>query len=329
MYKYIPSPKELREALPLSFKQKSFIASSQKIAQDIITKKSSKKVVICGPCSIHNFSLFLDYAKRLKDISHHIKDKVFVVIRAYIEKPRTLPGFKGFVYQPNYNHKENLSLGLQKSRELFLALTDLEIPISMEILEPNLFNYFEDLLTWGFIGARTSSSQTHRQIASYANIPIGFKNTLEGNIELAIQGMNFSQSPQNFFQCNDNGQLAWIESLGNPYSHLVLRGSNHSTNYDLESLKKAFLIQKSYDINTSLMVDCSHGNSGKNPKKQKEVFLEMVKVLAQPEILGLMIESNHQEDSSVTDPCLDLETTRDLLLVAHQSLSQSLSTLAN
>lgn len=329
MIKQLISPRELKEVFPLSSEQKTFIVESRTEACNILLGQSSKKIVVCGPCSVHDFDLLINYANELSKISEKVKESLFIVLRAYIEKPRTHPGFKGFVYQPYQFQQENLALGLELSRKLFLRLIDLRIPVSMEILEPNLFHYFSDLLTWGFIGARTSSSQIHRQIASYAKFPIGFKNTLDGNINLAIEGINFARTPQHFFSCNEDGKLSWTHSQGNPYTHLVLRGSLHQTNYDKSHIEKAYKTQQSYNIKTPIMIDCSHGNSNKNPQKQKEVFIHSLKHLQDPDVLGFMIESHLYDETSITDPCLSLQATENLLYLAHRHSFQNLVSLAN
>lgn len=329
MYKKLISSEKLKQELPVNQDQQAFILESHKQVKDIFLQKSFKKVIVCGPCSIHDFDLFLDYAYKLKKISLKTDETLFLIIRAYIEKPRTLPGFKGFVYQPHHHLKEDLAQGLYLSRKLFLKLTDLKIPISMEILDPNLFYYFDDLITWGFIGARTSSSQIHRQIASLAHCPIGFKNTLDGNIELAIEGMNFAKAPQNFFHCDRKGQLSWIQSHGNPLTHLVLRGSQKEKNFDIASIEKAYSKQLLYQLSTPIMIDCAHGNSNKNPDKQRQVFLQSLDYFHHNKILGFMLESHIDSQASVTDPCLDFKTTEELLDLAHFHSLEHLASLTH
>ncbi len=313
----LPSPSELKALYPLTSSQKTFIESSRKTAKNILLKKDLRKLIVVGPCSVHDFELFLDYAKQLKMLTPEVLSSLFIVIRAYIEKPRTFPGFKGFVYQPFSQKAEDLELGLKMSRQLFIELTKLEIPISMEILEPKLFSYFDDLLTWGFIGARTSSSQIHREISSLASFPIGFKNSLDGNIDLAIQGAHFSRSPQRFFHIDDSAKLVEISSLGNPFTHIVLRGSNQGPNYDVDSLELAGVKGLEHGLKSPILIDCSHGNSQKDPAEQERTFLKSLDYLDHPNLLGLMLESHLEATSSKTDLCMDFETTKRLLKLAH------------
>lgn len=257
-------------------------------------------------------------------------------MRTYIEKPRTTLGWKGFLYQPNLYEQPDIEQGLFLTRKLFLELTDLSIPLAMEFVDPASAYYFDDLITWGAIGARTSSSQIHRQIASYLPFPIGFKNTIDGNIDIPIQGMIAASSSQSFFGISQEGQLSSLTSTGNPWTHLILRGSEDTTNYDPFSVKNAFEKEISYGISTPILIDCSHGNSKKSILKQKEIFLEILEQNLDRDtpLLGMMLESflkeGHQEMSSsipldmhlsITDPCLGWETTEELILWAHESLS--------
>lgn len=310
-FQNLPTPLELKQLLPLSSFEKSFIDNAREQACDLLSGNSLKKALICGPCSIDNFDQTLEYACELEKTFSILKEKFFLVFRAYIEKPRTYPGFKGFLYRPHHQLEDDLALGLSLSRQLFLELTKHKIPIAMEILDPNMVMYFDDLITWGFIGARTTSSQIHRQIASLANFPIGFKNTLEGSIDIAAQSINFAKSPQNFFLINNEGKLSCAQSLGNEYTHLVLRGSNTSQNYKEQEFNHAIKNQQGYGIETPILIDCSHGNSSKMAKEQLEVIRYCQRYSKNSQFLGFMLETHLAENMSKTDPCLSLNQTAE------------------
>ena len=293
----------------------------------------SRLMLLVGPCSIHHAGSMLSYAQRLKTLRDKVSSTCLIVLRAYIEKPRTLRGWKGFLYQPDPLQASDLAQGLALTRKLFLELTDLGIPLGMEFVDPLSAYYFDDLITWGAIGARTSSSQTHRQIASYLPFPIGFKNTLDGNTDVPLQAMVAAASPQTFFGLSQEGHIASMTSSGNPGTHLILRGSDTGTNYDVHSLMSVFEKQRLvYHISTPILLDCSHGNSKKKLSMQKEIFLEVLKqtqVLNTP-LLGMMLESFIKEGNqeclpqrdldselSITDPCLGWDSTEELVLWAH------------
>ena len=332
----LSSPYLLKQKLPLSHSQQQKIFHFRQEAIHLL-KGQDRIALIIGPCSIHNYEAALNYGQKLKKMIDLVKDTCFIVMRTYIEKPRTTLGWKGFLYQPNLYEEPDIEQGLFLTRKLFLELTDLSIPLAMEFVDPLSAYYFDDLITWGAIGARTSSSQTHRQIASYLPFPMGFKNTIDGNIDIPIQAMVAAASPQTFFGISEEGQISSLTSKGNPWTHLILRGSEDKTNYDVFSLRRAFEKETAYGISPPILIDCSHGNSKKKISKQKEIFLEILEKKLDPSIplLGIMLESflkeGHQEVSlstpfdthlSITDPCLGWETTEQLIRWAHESLSK-------
>lgn len=330
----LPSPSFLKELYPVKPKTTESISTfRRKIKQRLLQPFSKKLYVLVGPCSIHEERETLEYASLLKELS---KDLFFLtpVMRAYIEKPRTIIGYKGALYQPDISKTEDLKEGLYFTRSLLSKLSEKDIPLAMEFVDPYLTPYFEDLISWGFIGARTSSSQIHRQIASSMNFPIGFKNNTDGNISGAIHAIIAAQSPHTFFHISEDGKICQKTSLGNPYAHLVLRGSLETTNYCKKSLLNAYTAQGK--IKTPILIDCSHGNSKKNLEKQKEVFLEVAEYATEHvPLLGMMLESFLEKGSqspdnpdynpkvSITDPCLDFETTKDLLKYADKILALS------
>jgi 3-deoxy-7-phosphoheptulonate synthase len=307
-------------------------------AKNISLSKCDKLVLFVGPCSIHDPDGLLFFAKKLKSIQNVVEDKIFIVLRAHVEKPRTLFGWKGFLVDPQLSGQSNINLGLDKTRGLFLQLLKLKIPISLEILNPIYTNYYDDLITWAFIGARTSSSQIHREIASSLDMPVSFKNNTDGNIMGAIQSMKASNLSHVFPKIDDDLILNITESLGNPYTNLVLRGSDFSSNYEKEHLFEASQYLSRHDLVGKVIVDCAHGNSQKKPDKQYEVFKEVVDdfITFQTPLMGIMLESyiqkgsqNHEKGKkvhphiSITDPCIDITALEELIFYLYEKLNQN------
>lgn len=329
----IPCPNFIREKFPLSTQAEEFIISSKTEIQNILTYKSSKFIVILGPCSIHDPKATLEYAVRLKVLSNNLKDSFFILMRVYYEKPRTSFGWKGYVTDPYLNQSSEIGDGLTLTRQLLTQIAELQIPIATEFLDPFTYPYFSDTISWGCIGARTSSSPLHRQIASNLPMPIGFKNTPEGSIDIAIQGMRVAKQAHRFLGLEKNGMVNLISSYGNHYSHLVLRGSNLASNYDPHSVNNALLELSRFDVMQRLIIDCSHDNSKRDIVKQQEVLASVIDQYIEGNngICGLMAESflysgnqNITETLkygvSVTDPCLDWETTERILYQAYHKL---------
>lgn len=331
----LPTPKELKSNFPLSSRNAEFIRASRQTAKNIVTRKDPRQVIIVGPCSIHDTNQGLDYAKQFKELAEKIAPSCFLIMRAYIEKPRTLSGWKGLVYDPDLDESHDLEEGLFQARKFFVDLTEMEIPIATEFLSPIVSTYVDDLVSWGFIGARTSSSQIHRELASLFPFPIGFKNSLDGNVEAAISGVMTASNPHTFFHINDQGRLCKVKSSGNPYGHVVHRGSLFASNYDEKSILKTMKNLQQLGMPPRILVDCSHGNSQKDYEKQKEVFYSVLNQIesGNSHILGMMLESHLkagsqpltqdltalEEGISITDPCMDFSETEELLLAASSS----------
>jgi len=284
-------------------------------------------VIILGPCSIHHEQSFLQYANKIACLQQEISSNILLVCRAYIEKPRSGFSWKGYLHQPDPHLPPCYKTGLHASRKLLVECAKLNIPLAMEFLDPLFYYYFDDLISWGCIGARNSASQPHRQLAALCSFPLGFKNTTEGSIETAINGMAVSLQPQHVAGINQQGQLSFFEAAGNPSPYLVLRGSKLSTNYDQSSIMNAYEILRSQHLPQKIIVDCSHDNSKKDLDKQEEIFKELVEKKFSEElpIIGVMLESFLKEGSqkisctidpfvSITDPCLSWEATRSLVL---------------
>ena len=328
--KPLPSPLQLTQKFPLSDNDQQFIEKTRKISANIVQGKSEKKALIVGPCSIHDPESALEYAKKLKTLSE--KCKIFLpLMRLFIEKPRTSVGWKGFLYDPDLKGKSDIKKGLESSRKLLLELIKMEVPCAMELLDPLVSPYYEDLLCWGMIGARTSASQVHRQLVSGLPFPVGFKNTTHGELDVAIHGILSSKDPHTHFSIDPSGHICQKNTKGNNFSHLVLRGSNTKSNYDPESLKITKRLLEHEGLNPSVLIDCSHGNSQKNHLLQADAFKACVKQIPKGGIFGLMLESHlfpgKQQISenltygvSVTDSCIGWSETEELVLWAEELL---------
>ena len=322
-------PHQLKAQLPLSGKLAHQIAEQRQTIQNILDGKDHRLMVVTGPCSIHDPISALEYAEKLQQLQSQIADQIFLVMRAYIEKPRTTIGWKGFLYDPNLDGSSNMQLGLEKSRELYLQIIEMGLPIASEILSPMATAYFDDLLAWGAIGARTSESQIHREISSHMPYSIGFKNGTDGSIQIALDAIQSAAHPHQFLGMSQSGLPCILESKGNPKAHLILRGANSGPNYALAEIEK--IKEKNKGELPALVIDCSHGNSHKNPLLQSEVLRTIVDERIHTHVRGVMLEShladgqqkiscNMTYGQSVTDGCLGWDKTQQLLLEVADSL---------
>ncbi|UNW08406.1 MULTISPECIES: 3-deoxy-7-phosphoheptulonate synthase [Acinetobacter] len=322
-------PYQLKSQLPLSGALAQQIAEQRQTIQNILNGIDSRLLVITGPCSIHDPAAALEYAQKLQQLQSQVADQIFLVMRAYIEKPRTTVGWKGFLYDPELNGSSNMQLGLEKSRELYLQIIEMGLPIASEILSPMATAYFDDLLAWGAIGARTSESQIHREISSHMPYSIGFKNGTDGSVQIALDAIQSASHPHQFLGMSQQGLPCILESQGNPKAHLILRGANIGPNYQLAEIEK--IKAKVKGEMPVLVIDCSHGNSSKNPLLQPEVLKTIVAERAQTQVRGVMLESHlvdgQQKISdqmtygqSVTDGCLGWNKTEQLLFQVAQEL---------
>jgi 3-deoxy-7-phosphoheptulonate synthase len=333
------APEILHEKLPLTAKQQTSVEEHRSTIKNLINGKDPRVAFVFGPCSIHDLSSALEYARRFRSLAEEVAAHSFCVMRVYVEKPRTSTGWKGLVYDPHLDGSSDLQTGIFWARELFLTLTDLGIPIATEILNPLLAPFFSDLISWGFVGARTSASQPHRELASSLPFPVGFKNSPDGNIQQAIQAMVSARQPHRFPSINEQGSLIIKESSGNPNTHVVLRGSSTSSNYDPLTIADTAEQLALCGFKNRILIDCSHGNCRKEFARQKTVF-ENVLDQGNPSILGMMLESHLEEGSqllsespsslnyglSVTDPCLGWSETESLVRRAGSSSSSLRST---
>jgi 3-deoxy-7-phosphoheptulonate synthase len=323
------SPKEHKQKFPLSAAHKNFIIESRQTVHKILYKQDPRLLLVIGPCSIHDLKGAKEYALKLKQLQEDVSSSFFLVMRAYVEKPRTALGWKGLLHDPLLDGSHRMDLGYAYSRELFLFLAEHRIPAACEFLEPSSSLYHGDLITWGCIGARTSSSQTHRQMAADLPMPIAFKNSTDGNIETAAYGCLAASYPHTFLGYNEQGQIAIKHAKGNPDTHIVLRGADAKPNYDFESVRSSLNILRRAGLPERIMIDCSHDNCQKRHELQKEVFHYTLQLATLPEngIVGMMLESYLHPGNqplknscsalkfgiSVTDPCLGWEETEVLL----------------
>ena len=324
-------PHQLKAQLPLSSALKQQVAQHRQIIQNILAGTDPRLLVIVGPCSIHDSQTALEYAEKLKQLQSQVSDQIFLVMRAYIEKPRTTIGWKGFLYDPDLDGSANMQLGLEKSRELYLQIIEMGLPIASEILSPMATGYFDDVLAWGAIGARTSESQIHREISSAMPYSIGFKNGTDGSIQIALDAIQSASHPHQFMGMSQSGLPAILSSQGNPHAHLILRGANSGPNYQLAEIEK--IQHKAKGQLPALIIDCSHGNSHKDPQQQPQVLRTIVAEREQTQVRGIMLESHlvdgNQKIScdmtygqSVTDGCLGWDKTEQLLIEVAESLNR-------
>ena len=315
-------PVQLKAQLPLSAQLALQVAQHRQTIQRILSGQDQRLMVIAGPCSIHDPIAVLEYADRLQQLQQQVQDQIFLVMRAYIEKPRTTVGWKGFLYDPNLDGSADLQAGLEQSRILYIQLIEKGLPLASEILSPMATGYFDDVLAWGAIGARTSESQIHREIASHLPYSIGFKNGTDGSIQIALDAIQSAQHAHQFLGMTQQGLPAVLQSEGNLLPHLILRGSNAGANYDLSTIQAMHFKHKRLP---PVVIDCSHGNSGKDPLLQPQVLQQIIAERAETHVRGVMLESylvdGQQKIScdmtygqSVTDGCLGWGKTEQLLL---------------
>lgn len=324
------TPYRLKKSYPLAEEDKLFVSRQRETIQKIIAKKDEKILIIAGPCSIHDTLSTLEFAKNLQSLSNKLGKNFQIVLRTCFEKPRSTIGWNGLIYDPFLQDKENIHEGLFKARKLLSTLTKMQIPCAMEILNPLIIPYLSDLISYGWIGARTAASSSHRQVSSSLPFPVGFKNTIDGNIDIALQGAYSASCPHDYVGLDEKGKSAIFSSSGNPYSHIILRGSQNSSNFDPISIQRTLEKFKHYPLYRSLIVDCSHGNSQKNLEKQKISFRSVIEQISEKNlaICGIMLESHLESGSqniqspllygvSITDPCLSFDELKQLLLFAN------------
>ena len=337
--KLLSPPSVLKQALPLSDKGAGFVQKARQEIADIIHGRDPRLLVITGPCSIHDPVSAMDYARRLKQLQLQYQDSLYIVMRVYFEKPRTTVGWKGFINDPHLDDSFDLETGLTKGRKLLLELVEMELPAATEALDPISPQYLSDLISWAAVGARTVESQTHREMASGLSMPVGFKNGTDGNLNIALNALQSAASGHSFIGINQKGQVALVQTAGNPDGHVILRGGS-KPNYDEQSVEAALNALKKHNLPLGLVIDCSHGNSNKDHNRQPLVAKEVIRQrrAGNPNIIGIMLESHihaGRQDLidgkaelygvSVTDACIDWASTAQLLAELEQELSAAMT----
>ena len=334
----IIAPSELKQVFPLSERNAEFVTRSREQIQDILYGRDRRLMAVVGPCSIHDPRAALDYAERLARLGRELSEQLLLVMRVYFEKPRTTIGWKGLINDPDLNGTHQISKGLGVARSLLCSITDLGLPVACEMLDPITPHYLADLISWGAIGARTTESQTHREMASGLSFPVGFKNGTDGSLQIAIDAMKAALHSHSFLGINNEGRTSIVQTYGNPDVHIVLRGGNDKPNYQADDIRRTEEMLAAAGLNPVIMVDCSHANSSKDHLRQEQVLMDVVEQVAGGNISigALMIESNIEAGSqpicaepgglrygvSITDKCVDWETTARMLRHAHARLVQ-------
>lgn len=332
----LPTPEAIREALPMSADVESTVLQSRETICNIIDGTDKRLFVVVGPCSIHDSNAAHEYADKLQRLAADVADTLFILMRVYFEKPRTTVGWKGLINDPDMDDSFHMEKGIRLARQLLLDLGEKGLPTATEALDPIMPQYMGELITWTAIGARTTESQTHREMASGLSTPVGFKNGTDGSLKVAINALESARQPHHFLGINQDGRPAVFRTRGNPYGHVVLRGGSGGPNYDADHVEAAAAALRNAGLPDRIVVDCSHANSNKDPDVQPVVARNCVEQVVHggSPIIGLMLESNLaagnqkipadlsqlQYGVSVTDGCIDWETTERTLLDAAEAL---------
>jgi 3-deoxy-7-phosphoheptulonate synthase len=332
----MPTPEEVHARVPLTEAAEKSVVAGRRALEGILDRRDPRVFVVVGPCSIHDPVAGLDYARRLKALADEVADTIVLVMRVYFEKPRTSTGWKGYINDPRMDDSFHIEEGMQKAREFLLAVSEIGLPAGTEALDPIAPQYLGDLIAWTAIGARTSESQTHREMSSGLSTPVGFKNGTDGSMETAVNAILSASKPHSFLGINMQGRSCVVRTRGNRYGHLVLRGGGGRPNYDTVSVAIAEQALAKAGLPQNVVVDCSHANSYKNPELQPLVMHDVVNQvrLGNRSIVGLMIESNLVAGSqpipadlaqlkygcSVTDACVDWPTTEKMVREAYEIL---------
>ncbi|MCX8240214.1 MAG: 3-deoxy-7-phosphoheptulonate synthase [Akkermansiaceae bacterium] len=332
----LPSPAVLMHDVARSEEQAELVFSSRAAICDSLFVPDTRFLLITGPCSIHDTAACRAYAEKLAGLAEEVKEKILVVMRVYFEKPRTTVGWKGLIMDPDLDGSDNIHKGLTVARQFLTEVLSLGLPTATELLDPITPQYISDLISWSAIGARTSESQTHRQMASGLSMPLGFKNTTSGDVTAAINAIKAASQPQTFLGVSEEGIASAVSTAGNPHCHLILRGGENGPNFDADSIKVTRDTLLKNNLAPSIMVDASHANCGKDCTQMPAVFKEIVRQRAAGDssVIGAMLESHFVAGNqkfpqpldqltygqSITDQCIDWETTERLILDAANQL---------
>lgn len=339
----LSTPRAVKAEFPTSETASATVARSRERVIRILRQDDPRLLVVVGPCSIHDEQAAREYAARLNALRREFADQMEIVMRVYFEKPRTTIGWKGLVNDPHLDGSQDIEAGLKIARRLLVEITGMGLPAATEFLDPIVPQYIADLVTWAAIGARTTESQTHREMASGLSMPIGYKNATDGSLQIAIDAMGAARHPHSFLGIDQDGVTSIVRTNGNPDGHIVLRGGRARTNYDAESIRAAEAVLKQSNLPSVLMVDCSHANSAKQFARQEDVWRSVIeqRLGGTRSLIGVMIESNLHEGNqpfpkpvtelqygvSITDACVSWETTERMLRWGFERLAGRGSTV--
>ena len=335
----IISPRDLKSELPTTAAANESVVRGRAAIRDIVHGRDHRLLAVVGPCSVHDVAAAKAYAEKLAAVAEQVSDQLLLVMRVYFEKPRTTVGWKGLINDPHLDGSFDMNTGLRLARQLMLDVAALGLPIATELLDPYVPQYIDDLLGWAAIGARTTESQTHRQMASGLSMPVGFKNSTDGSVQIAIDAMKAARSSHHFLGMDEDGRTVIVQTRGNADGHVILRGGSGKPNYDPENVAAAAGLLEKAGLNPLLMVDCSHANSNKKHENQAIVWDNVVRQKSSlpTALMGVMLESNLHEGRqeipadlsqlkygvSVTDACISWEQTDALLHSAAEALRKT------
>ncbi len=334
------TPNQLKAEVPTSDAVCRSVMEGRERITRILRQSDPRLLVVVGPCSIHNVDAALEYAKRLRKLQREFSDRMEIVMRVYFEKPRTTTGWKGLINDPHLDGSQDIESGLKMARKLLVQVAELGLPAATEFLDPIVPQYTAEFISWAAIGARTTESQTHREMASGLSMPVGYKNATDGSLQTAVDAMVAARSQHTFLGIDEDGVTSIVRTSGNPDGHIILRGGRNRTNYDAESIRAAETALTKVNLPPALMVDCSHANSGKKPERQEVVWQSVIgqRVAGNKSLIGLMVESNLEQGNqpfpqppdkllpgvSITDACISWETTERMLRQGYEALAGKL-----
>lgn len=334
-FKPLMTPKQIREEIPMPEGSLRTVLQGRKVIRDIVEGKDPRKFLVVGPCSIHDADCAKEYAQKLLGLGKRVEDRFFLVMRAYFEKPRTTVGWKGYINDPFLDNTFNINEGLLRSRRLLCDITEMGVPVGTEALEPISPQYLSELICWTAIGARTTESQSHREMASGLSSPVGFKNNTDGNVHVAVNALKSAAKPHHFLGIDDEGRTSIVATRGNSHCHLILRGGGGRPNYDSVNVKLAEEALKNAGLNSVIVVDCSHDNSSKQFAMQPIVLDDCIGQIinGNQSLVGFMIESHLYEGNqnlsddlrygvSITDGCVGWEATEEMIMRAYKRLGE-------
>ena len=335
----LPAPALLLSEVERSNQQAEFMADSRQHIRNILNGEDQRLLLICGPCSIHDSKAGIEYAHKLAKLAEQVKHQIYIVMRVYFEKPRTTVGWKGLIMDPHLDGSDDIPEGLRQARHFLREIIDIGLPTATELLDPITPQYIADLISWSAIGARTTESQTHRQMASGLSMPLGFKNTTTGGLIAAVNAIKAATQPQTFLGVSEQGVASAVTTSGNPDCHIILRGGDNGPNYGADDVAVTTSLLEKHGLHPSVMIDASHANCDKQQQKMPAVFSEIVRqrCAGNNHVTGVMLESNLVAGNqsfpqplenltygqSITDQCIDWETTEAITLKAAAELKQA------